>query len=149
MTEQQGEPEQPGPPYPPYGQPQQPPAQPYGQQPYPGQQVPGYGVGVPGVKIPGQVDPETGLPFSDKERLTAGLLQLLPCLVGIPGIGRLYTGHVAIGLTQLIGAIVGLVLTCILVGLPLWVGMVIWGVVDGILMFTNKRFTDPQGRVLR
>ncbi|WP_435771091.1 hypothetical protein [Nocardioides sp. SYSU DS0651] len=137
-------PQAPQAPYPAYGQPQQ------AYQPGPVQQPPvGYGLPVVGAKIPGQVDPETGLVYSDKERLTAGLCQLLPCLFGIPGIGRLYTGHVAIGVVQLVGAIVGIVLTCILIGLPLWIGMVIWGVVDGILMFTNKAFTDAQGRVLR
>jgi TM2 domain-containing membrane protein YozV len=137
-----------------------PPAAPYQPPPLPGQAyqpygapppVPsGFGIGlVPGAKVPGQIDPATGLPYSDKERLIAGLLQLLPSMMGIPGIGRLYTGHTAIGLIQLIGTISGWVFTCILVGLlwaiPLW----IWGVIDGILMLTNKRFTDSDGRVLR
>lgn len=137
-----------------------PPPAPYQQPPVPGQAyqpygapppVPtGFGIGLaPGAKVPGQIDPETGLPYSDKERLTAGLLQLIPSMMGIPGIGRLYTGHMAIGLIQLIGTISGWVFTCILVGLlwgiPLW----IWGVIDGVLMLTNKRFTDSDGRVLR
>ncbi|KAA1426329.1 hypothetical protein F0U47_14970 [Nocardioides antri] len=145
-----------GPPPPTGGAPYQPPPAPYqpaapgqGYQPYgTPQPVPG-GFALPGAKVPGQMDPESGLPFSDKERLTAGLLQLIPSMMGIPGIGRLYTGHTAIGLIQLIGAVSGWVFTCILIGLlwaiPLW----IWGVVDGILMLTNKRFTDAQGRVLR
>ncbi|WP_220793695.1 TM2 domain-containing protein [Nocardioides stalactiti] len=100
-------------------------------------------------KVPGQIDPETGLPYSDKERLMAGLLQLLPLMVGVAGVGRLYTGHTAIGIVMLVGTISGWVMTCLLIGLlwavPIW----IWGLVDGILMLTNKRFTDADGRLLR
>ena len=136
------------PPPPTGGSPYQPPPaqgyQPYGAPP----PVP-VGYGLPGAKIPGQIDPETGLPYSDKERLTAGLLQLLPLMLGVAGIGRLYTGHTAIGVVMLVGTISGWVLTCVLIGLlwaiPLW----IWGLIDGILMLTNRQFTDAQGRVLR
>lgn len=136
---------------PPYGQPPQghAPYQPYAPGPYaPGPGAPGAPV-PPGFKVPGQIDPETGLPYSDKERLTAGLLQLIISLIGLPGIGRLYTGYTAIGLVQLVGAIVGWVLTCILIGLPLAIGMWIWGIVDGIIMLTSRTSTDAQGRVLR
>lgn len=140
MTEQHGGPE-PAP-----QQPQQPPQAPY--QPYQPYQAPAPGA-FPGAKIPGQIDPETGLQYSDKERMTTGLIQLLPSLLGFPGIGRLYTGHLAIGLIQLIGAMTSYVLICLFIGLLTLPGFIIWGVVDGILMLTNKRFVDAQGRVLR
>ncbi|UMG92920.1 TM2 domain-containing protein [Nocardioides sp. TF02-7] len=141
---------QPAPPYgqapPPYGQPEPSPYPPYGAPGAPGAP---YGPVPASLKIPGQVDPETGLVYSDKERLTAGLLQLIISFLGFPGIGRLYTGHTAVGLAQLIGAIVGWLLTCILVGLPLAIGMWLWGIIDGIVMLTSRTFTDAQGRVLR
>jgi TM2 domain-containing membrane protein YozV len=147
MSEQQRGPEPPEPePTPPYYQ------QPSGYQPYGTPPPGGYGgppVGLPGARIPGQIDPETGLPFSDKERMTAGLLQLVGSLFGFPGIGRLYAGHTAIGVIQLVGAITSIPLVLVCIGFVSWPAMVIWGIVDGVLMLTNKAFTDGDGRVLR
>jgi TM2 domain-containing membrane protein YozV len=80
--------------------------------------------------------PVTGQPLSDKSKTVAGLLQLLG-LLGIAGIGRIYLGHVGLGVAQLL---VGLA-TC---GL----GAVIWGTVDALLILTDK-VSDPQGRPLR
>ncbi|WP_121256410.1 TM2 domain-containing protein [Nocardioides ferulae] len=112
----------------PYGQ------QPYGQQPYGqqpnGQPAPGaYGVGP---MTPYGVHPVTGIPYSDKSKLVAGLLQIL-----IPiGIGRFYTGHTSIGVAQLVVAIV----TC-------GIG-VLWPFIDGIIMLATDS-TDADGRLLR
>lgn len=80
--------------------------------------------------------PLTGEPLSDKSKVVAGLLQLLG-LVGVLGIGRIYLGYTGLGIAQLI---VGLV-TC---GL----GAVIWGIVDAVLILTDK-VRDPQERPLR
>lgn len=80
--------------------------------------------------------PATGEPFSDKSKLTAGLLQLLG-LVGILGIGRIYLGQTGLGIAQLI---VGLV--------TFGVVAAIWGIIDAVLILTD-RVRDPQGRPLR
>ena len=80
--------------------------------------------------------PVTGEPLSDKSKVVAGLLQLLG-LFGLVGIGRIYLGYTGLGVAQLL---VGLV-TC-------GVGAVIWGIIDGILILTDK-VRDPQGRPLR
>lgn len=80
--------------------------------------------------------PVTGEPLSDKSKVVAGLLQLLG-LIGLVGIGRIYIGDTKLGVIQLI---VGL-LTC---GL----GAVIWGIVDAVLILTDK-VRDPAGRPLR
>ncbi|ORB86952.1 hypothetical protein B1987_27865 [Mycobacterium kansasii] len=80
--------------------------------------------------------PVTGQPLSDKSKTIAGLLQLLG-LFGIAGIGRIYLGHTGIGVAQLL---VGW-LTC-------GVGAVIWGVIDAVLILTDK-VSDPWGRPLR
>ena len=66
----------------------------------------------------------------------AGLLQLLG-LLGITGIGRIYLGYTGLGVAQLI---VGLA-TC-------GIGAVIWGIVDAVLILTDK-VRDPAGRPLR
>ncbi|MDA2950247.1 MAG: TM2 domain-containing protein, partial [Actinomycetota bacterium] len=80
--------------------------------------------------------PVTGEPLSDKSKVVAGLLQLLG-LIGIVGIGRFYLGDTKMGVIQLI---VGLV-TC-------GVGAIIWGIVDAVLILTDK-VRDPAGRPLR
>jgi TM2 domain-containing membrane protein YozV len=80
--------------------------------------------------------PVTGEPYSDKSKVIAGLLQLIG-LFGLVGFGRIYLGQTGLGIAQLL---VGLV-TC---GL----GAVVWGIVDAILILTDK-VRDPQGRPLR
>ncbi len=117
----------------PYGQPSYGQAQ-YGQAQY-GQ--PQYGYGVPGAygpnpQAPFGYDPKTGLPYSDKQKLVAGLLQLLIPL----GIGRMYAGHVALGVGQLVITI----LTC-------GIGS-IWPFIDGIVILAGDP-TDADGRPLR
>lgn len=77
----------------------------------------------------------SGLPYSDKSKTIAGLLQLLS-LVGIGGVGRFYIGDIGLGVAQLL---VGL-LTC---GIGL-----IWSIIDAVLILTDK-VNDPQGRPLR
>lgn len=80
--------------------------------------------------------PLTGEPYSDKSKTVAGLLQLLG-LFGFVGIGRIYLGETGLGIAQLL---VGFV-TC-------GIGALIWGVIDAILILTDK-VRDPYGRPLR
>lgn len=109
----------------------------YGAPPpgaYPGAPAPGMMPGMPGgpmqVGAPFGIDPLTGLPFSDKSKMVAGLLQIF---LGCFGIGRFYTGHTGIAVAQLLFG---------------WVTCGIWPLVDGILMLMGK-VTDAQGRPLR
>jgi len=89
----------------------------------------------PGWAVPGApygIDPKSGLPFSDKSKIIAGLLQLLLPL----GIGRMYAGQTGLGVAQLLVT----VFTC-------GVGA-IWPFIDGIVMLvTDPR--DGNGRPLR
>ncbi len=87
--------------------------------------------------------PLTGEPFSDKSKVIAGLLQLLG-LVGVLGIGRIYLGNTTLGITQLVGCLVFGIITC---GIGFIVS-VIWGIVDAVLIFTDK-VRDSAGRPLR
>lgn len=126
---------------------------PYAQQAAYGQQ-PGYGVPVLGVANAG-FDPTTGQPYSDKSKLAAGLLQLLPGLfLGLGGIGRLYAGNIALGITQIILAVVvgwtAIVCGFLSFGLTWFVsfGLWVWFVVDGIIMLAGRP-VDGQGRPLR
>jgi TM2 domain-containing membrane protein YozV len=124
---------------PPAGEPAPPP--PYGQAPPPqpgypqqGYQQPGYPAGPYGAspQAPYGVHPVTGLPYSDKSKLVAGLLQIfLPF-----GIGRFYLGDTKTAVWQLVVAIV----TCGIGSL--------WSFIDGIIILATDS-KDPNGLPLR
>lgn len=129
-------------PQPGYGQPQYGAPQPqYGQPADPYAQQPGYGpapYGMPQGYNP--ADPEApygrdmyGVPFSDKQKLMAGLLQIF---LGGFGVGRFYLGYTGIGIAQI-------AVTWLTCGLG-----AIWPLIDGIMMLTGK-VPDEQGRPLR
>lgn len=111
--------------------PQQQPPQGYGQQPQ------GYAQPQPMMADPNApygYDPKTGLPYSDKQKMIAGLLQLL---LGGFAVGRFYTGHTGLAIAQI--AVVWL--TC---GFG-----AIWPLIDGIMLLVGDNQTDAQGRPLR
>src|SRR4051812_18520769 len=136
-----------------------PPHQPHYQPP-----PPGYAPQPPGYPPPGQQygqypqayqDPSapygrhalTGEPLSDKSKIVAGLLQLIG-LFGLVGIGRLYLGNVGLGIAQLlIGLFGGIVIGILTCGIGFLIP-VLWGIIDAILIMTDK-VRDPQGRPLR
>jgi len=98
------------------------------------------------------VEPLTGLPYSDKQKVTAGLLQLLPGLLCLGGIGRLYAGHVGLGVVQLVLSPVGWAAACCgaLSVFPLFItfGLWVWFIVDGIVLLAGRPL-DKYGRPLR
>jgi TM2 domain-containing membrane protein YozV len=97
-----------------------------------GQPAPGPGVYGASAAAPYGIHPMTGIPYSDKSKIVAGLLQIL-----LPfGIGRFYVGDTKIGVIQLIVTIV----TCGIGSL--------WCVVDGIIMLVTDS-KDVNGYVLR
>ncbi len=79
------------------------------------------------------IDPVTGMPYSDKQKMTAGLLQLF---LGSFGVGRFYLGYTGLAIAQI--AVTWL--TC-------GVGAV-WPLIDGVMILTGK-VPDAQGRPLR
>ena len=86
----------------------------------------------PAPSAPYGLHPGTGVPYSDKSKLVAGLLQVLLPL----GIGRMYVGQTTLGVAQLLVT----VLTC-------GVGA-IWPFIDGIIMLVTDS-QDAEGRILR
>jgi TM2 domain-containing membrane protein YozV len=97
--------------------------------------------------------PPLGPPSSDKSKITAGLLQLIPGLVmGLGGIGRLYAGQIGLGVFQLIATAFGWVsFWCgFFLVLPffVFVGCWLWFVIDGIVLLAGRP-VDGQGRPLR
>jgi len=117
-----------------YGQPAQPAygQAPYGQQPYGQMPYQTYGAGSASPGAPYGVHPVTGIPYSDKSKVVAGLLQIL-----VPfGIGRFYIGDSGIGIAQLLVTI----FTCGIGAL--------WPVIDGIIMLASDS-KDANGLMLR
>jgi len=118
---------------------------PYGQAPPPPQPQPGYspsGYPQPGYpagpygaspQAPYGIHPVTGLPYSDKSKLVAGLLQIF---LGGFGIGRFYLGDTKTAVWQ----IVVTVLTCGIGSL--------WGLIDGIIILATDS-KDLNGLPLR
>lgn len=83
-----------------------------------------------GPDAPYGVDHRTGLPFSDRNKVVAGVLQLV-----LPfGIGRFYSGHHGIGVAQLLLSVFGI--------------GILWAWIDGIVLLAGHP-TDPHGRPLR
>jgi hypothetical protein len=95
--------------------------------PPPGMMPPG--MGYPNPAAPYGYHPVTGIPYSDKSKVAAGVLQLF---LGHFGVGRFYMGDTGIGVAQL--------LTC--------GGCGIWALIDGIMILVNGG-TDAEGRQLR
>ncbi|WP_240157310.1 DUF1707 domain-containing protein [Pseudonocardia broussonetiae] len=84
----------------------------------------------PASDAPYGVDLRTGLPFSDRNKVVAGVLQLV-----LPfGVGRFYSGHHGIGVAQLLLSVFGI--------------GILWAWVDGIVLLAGNP-TDPYGRPLR
>lgn len=122
---------------PPQGPYQQPPqGYPPQQGQYPGQQP--YSGPQPGAQhnpaAPYGVHPRTGLPYSDKQKLVAGLLQIL---LGGFAVGRFYTGHTGMAVAQL-------AVTWLTCGIG-----AIWPLIDGIMMLVGDDITDANGLPLR
>jgi TM2 domain-containing membrane protein YozV len=107
--------------------PPQPPPPPPGWQQQPPQGYAGY----PGY-APYGIHPGTGLPYSDKSKIVAGLLQILLPL----GIGRFYIGDSKTGGWQLAVTL----LTCGIGAL--------WPFIDGIVILVSDS-RDVNGRILR
>jgi TM2 domain-containing membrane protein YozV len=87
----------------------------------------------PGGVVSYGVDPKSGLAYSHRSQVVAGLLQLL---IGGLGIGRFYMGHAGLGVAQILVT----VFTC---GFG-----AIWGLVDGIVILAGEP-RDAEGLPLR
>jgi hypothetical protein len=99
------------------------------------------------------VDPLTGQSYSDKSRIAAGLLQLLPGFAfGLGGIGRLYAGNTTLGVVQLVATLVGWVsFWCgfvLILPFFIYAGIWLWFVIDGIMILAGRP-VDAFGRPLR
>lgn len=87
----------------------------------------------PQALAPYGVDPYTGLPYSDKSKLVAGLLQIF---LGGLGIGRFYLGNPGMAIAQIL-------VTWFTLGFG-----ALWPLIDGIVLLAGRP-RDSAGRPLR
>ncbi|MBN2194559.1 MAG: TM2 domain-containing protein [Polyangiaceae bacterium] len=106
---------------------------------------PGTAIQTPGA--PYGVHPRLGIPYSDKQKAIAGLLQLF---LGYFGIGRFYTGHTGLAVAQLVVCMVlPTVITMVTCGIGVFsYAAMLWPLIDGILLLVQDS-TDSEGRLLR
>ena len=80
-----------------------------------------------------------------KSKIVAGLLGIF---LGAFGVHNFYLGYTSKAVIQLVCSIVGIVLSCIVIGAFLVLGMEIWGLVEGIMILAGKIDRDADGHLL-
>lgn len=83
-----------------------------------------------------------GNPANAKSKMAAGLLGIF---LGCFGVHNFYLGYTAKAVTQLVLTIVGLLLSCIVIGVFLVMGIWIWALVEGVMILTGKIDKDANG----
>ncbi len=83
---------------------------------------------------------------ASKSKIAAGLFGIF---LGAFGVHNFYLGYTSRALTQLVLTIVGYVLSCVVVGIFLVMGISIWGLVEGIMILAGKIDTDASGAPLK
>lgn len=82
---------------------------------------------------------------NNKQKLVAGLLAIF---LGCYGVHNFYLGYTKKAVIQLVCTIVGLVLSILIIGLFVVIGIWIWAIVEGIMIFTGKIAVDAKGNPL-
>jgi len=80
-----------------------------------------------------------------KSKLAAGLLGIF---LGSFGVHNFYLGYTSKAIIQLVCTIVGLLTSCIGIGVFLVLGISVWGLVEGIMILCGKIDVDGQGNPL-
>ena len=70
---------------------------------------------------------------------TLAIVALILNILILPGLGTLIAGKTKTGIWQLVLAIIGIVLSLILIGIPILIAAWIWGLVTGIYLVKEAR----------
>lgn len=81
-----------------------------------------------------------------KSKMAAGLLGIF---LGAYGVHNFYLGYTTKAVIQLVCTIVGIILSCVGVGIFVVAGIGIWALVEGIMILCGKINVDGQGRPLK
>lgn len=85
-------------------------------------------------------------PAQQKSKMAAGLLGIF---LGAFGVHNFYLGYTTKAIIQLVCTIVGFILSCIVVGAFVVLGIEIWGLVEGIMILCGKISVDGKGVPLK
>ena len=80
--------------------------------------------------------------YDQKSKVAAGLLGIF---LGSLGVHNFYLGYTNKAVGQLVGTIVGYVLSLIVIGVFIVIGIGIWALVEGILILTAQPGSRPWG----
>lgn len=80
-----------------------------------------------------------------KSKMVAGLLAIF---LGTFGVHNFYLGYTTKAIIQLVVTIVGIVLSCFIIGVFVVFGVWIWAIVEAVMIFTGKINCDAQGNPL-
>lgn len=81
-----------------------------------------------------------------KSKIVAGLLGIF---LGAFGVHNFYLGYTSKAVIQVVCTVVGLILSCIGIGVFVVLGIEIWGIVEGIMILTGKIAVDGNGMPLK
>jgi len=84
-------------------------------------------------------------PADAKSKIAAGLLAIF---LGTLGVHNFYLGYTSKAVIQLVLSIVGIVLSCIVIGIFIVFGVWIWTLVEGIMILTGSINKDAKGTPL-
>lgn len=84
--------------------------------------------------------------YQPKSKMAAGLLAIF---VGCFGVHNFYLGYTSKAVIQLVCTILGIVLSCIFIGVFVVMGIGIWALIEGIMILTGKIDKDANGTPLQ
>lgn len=71
--------------------------------------------------------------------LGLAIVSLILNVLILPGLGTLVAGKMKIGAWQLVLAVVGIILSFYIIGIPILIAAWIWGLITGIQLIQEKR----------
>ena len=80
-----------------------------------------------------------------KSKIAAGLFGIF---LGAFGVHNFYLGYTGKAVTQLVLSIVGLLLSCVAIGIPIVMGVGIWALVEAVMILVGKIDKDGKGNPL-
>lgn len=83
---------------------------------------------------------------NQKSRIAAGILGIL---LGCYGAHNFYLGYTTKAVLQLVGTIIGIVLSCLYIGYLFIFGIYVWGLIEGIMIFAGSINVDANGIPLK
>jgi len=74
-----------------------------------------------------------------KKGLALPIVALILNILILPGLGSIIGGKTKAGIWQLILAVIGIILSGILIGIPILIAAWVWGIVTGIRLIQEAR----------